>query len=131
MTSYDEIYEEFLSRCKVDDIDLPNTNERIYAFIKTAVRDYNNRLRTSIVCNDESELVNKTLDDDEILILSHFLRLNFLKNQLIYFSSTWQPFAKDIGLKNFQAQLKSQELLVATEKDEIDSIIINTLDDFL
>ncbi|WP_339198559.1 hypothetical protein MKY95_10120 [Paenibacillus sp. FSL P4-0176] len=131
MTSYDEIYEEFLSRCKVDDIDLPDTNEKIYAVIRSAVRDFNNKMRTQIMCDDELESVNQKLSDDDLLILAHYLRLNFLRNQLIHFSSTWQPFAKDIGLKNFQSQLKALETLVSNEKENIKELIVNTLDDFM
>ncbi|QWU14433.1 hypothetical protein SAMN04487895_101745 [Paenibacillus sophorae] len=131
MTTYDELYESFLSKCKVDDIDLPSDNSKIYTFIKSSISDYNNRLRDNIVCNDDTESIDRALNDDELLLITKYMRWNLLKNQLTYFASVWQPFSKDLGLKNYQSQIKALEGLVNNEKNEIEQVIINTIDDFM
>lgn len=132
MTSYDEIWTTFLNNCKVSDIDLPQTDEKIYEVIKNGVLHFNNRLREyRIVCNDESETVDRKLSDDHLLILAHYIRLVFLINQRTYFENLWQPFASDIGLKNFSAQLRSLESSIKDQEDRIDELIFNTMEDFL
>ncbi|TPG68701.1 hypothetical protein EEL31_09305 [Brevibacillus laterosporus] len=130
-TTYDQIYTTFITRCKVDDLELPQNDEQIYDFIHGAIMDYNNRLREDIDWDDTSETVSKKLPNDDLLLLAHYLRIIFLKNQLIYFTNTWQPFTKDIGLKNYQAQLRSLDTLVANEEKKIESIIQNRADDYL
>lgn len=131
MTTYDQIWVSFLTNCKVSDIDLPTIPERIYDCIHNAIRHMNNRLRTKMTWNDDLEVVNEELSDDQLLILSHYIRLIFIINQKTYFESTWQPFARDIGLKNFSAQLKSLENSIDSEEKKIDQLIANTEEDYL
>lgn len=131
MTSYDQIWTTFLNNCKVSDIDLPQTPEKIYEIIRNGVMHFNNRLREDIVCDDSTETLNRELSNDYLLILAHYIRLIFLINQKTYFESLWQPFAKDVGLKNFSTQLKSLETSIAEEERTIDRLIMNMEDDFL
>ncbi|MGK4040944.1 hypothetical protein AB0Y20_01485 [Heyndrickxia oleronia] len=131
MTSYDEIYTTFLNNCMVSDLDLPQTDKGKYEMIKNAVLHYNNRLRTKLTCDDATESVSEKLDDDHLLILAHYIRYHFLLNEKTYFESLWQPFEKDVGLKNFGTQLRSLESSVTEQARFIDSLIINTEVDFL
>lgn len=131
MTSYDEIWESFLNNCKVSDIDLPSTTEKIYEEIKNAVMYFNNRMRTSIQCDNDTETLSEKLSNDHLLILANFIRLTFLTNQRTYFESLWQPFSSDVGLKNFGTQLNSLKASVQEQEKKIDSLIINTMEDFL
>lgn len=131
MTTYDEIYSEFLTNTETENINLPSSTEKIYKYINGAVRLFNNRLQTDIKCDDNAETLNKDLDDNELLILAHFLRLMFLKNQLTYFTTLYSPFEKDIGVRNFQSQSKALESIVENEKNTIDELIFNTLEEYL
>ena len=130
-TSFDDVWSTFLNNCKLSDIDLPNTDEKIYEEIKNAVMYFNNRMRTSIICDDENESLNEKLSDDHLLILANYIRLTFLINQRTYFESLWQPFSSDVGLKNFGTQLNSLKASVTEQEKKIDSLIINTMEDFL
>lgn len=130
-TSYDQIWSTFLNNCKVSDIDLPQFPEQIYESIRNATMHMNNRLRTNLIGDDELEVLNEQLSDDYLLILAHYIRLFFLINQKTYFESLWQPFQKDVGLKNFSSQLKSLEYSVDDEERTIDRLIMNMEDDFL
>lgn len=130
-TTYDQVWTSFLLNCKVSDIDLPKTNEKIYETIQNAVMHFNNRLRTEVICDDVLEQLSRELTDDELLILSHFLRLIFLTNQKTYFENLWQPFQKDVGLKNFGTQLKSLEGSVSDQSHKIETLILNSMEDFL
>lgn len=131
MTSYDAIWTTFLNNCKVNDLDLPQTSEKIYEAIKNGVLYFNNRLRTNITCDDNYETLNESLSDDHLLILANFIRLVFLSNQKTYYQTLFQPFASDIGLKNFSSQLKSLESTVIEQKSFIDHLIFNTMEDFI
>jgi hypothetical protein len=131
MTSYDQIWESFLTNCKASDIDLPQTPEKIYEAIHNAIRHFNNRLRDSLTWDDTLETVNRELSGDHLLILSHYLRLIFLINQKTYFEGLWQPFARDVGLRNFGTQLRSIETSVQEEEKTIERLIMNATEDFL
>lgn len=131
MTSYDQVWQTFLNNCKVSDIDLPQTPEKIYEHIKNAVMHFNNKLRTSVVCDDIMEELNQELSEDHLLILAHYVRYLFLINQKTYFESLWQPFSSDVGLKNFGTQLRSLDTSIKEEKDNIDTLINNMEEDFL
>lgn len=131
-TSFDEIWTTFLENCKVSDIDLPKTDERIYEAIKNGILYFNNRLREDSITYDiETETVDRELNGDHLLILAHYIRLVFLINQRTYFENLWQPLQYDVGLKNFQSQLNSLKASIQEEKDIIDSLIFNCMEDFL
>lgn len=130
-TTYDQIWQTFLNNCKASDLDIPSTPEKIYEAIRNAVMHTNNRLRTEIEADDITEQVNVELDNDELLILAHYIRYFFLLNQKTYFEQLWQPFASDISLKNFSAQLKSLDGAVDKEQHTIDMLIRNMSEDYL
>lgn len=130
-TTFDEVWKSFLNNCKVSDIDLPNTTEQIYEIIKNSTMYFNNRMRTSIQCDTDSETLSEELSEDHLLILANFIRLTFLINQRTYFESLWQPFSSDVGLRNFSTQLNSLKASVQEQEKKIDNLIINTMEDFL
>jgi hypothetical protein len=131
ITTYDEIYVSFLTNCQTEDINLPQAEEKIYEVIRNAVRYYNNRTRMKILCIDETETLNQIIDDDQLLIIANYIRLTFLENQLIHFSTVWQPFSKDLGLKNFQTQSKALESQINLQKIKIDELFRNIEEDFM
>ncbi|MEK4824629.1 hypothetical protein NSS71_08720 [Niallia sp. FSL W8-0951] len=131
MTSYDEIWTTFLNNCKVSDLDLPQTNKAIYESIRNAVMYMNNRLRTDLICDDVKETLNKEITQDHLLILANYIRYIFLINQKTYFENLWQPFSKDVGLKNFSTQLNSLKSSIELQDKTIDRLIMNTEVDFL
>ncbi|PAD85031.1 hypothetical protein CHH57_01595 [Niallia circulans] len=131
MTSYDEIWTTFLNNCKVSDLDLPQTNKAIYESIRNAVMYMNNRLRTDLICDDVKETLDKEITQDHLLILANYIRYIFLINQKTYFENLWQPFSKDVGLKNFSTQLNSLKSSIELQDKTIDRLIMNTEVDFL
>jgi hypothetical protein len=131
MTPFDQVWQTFLDNCKVPETDLPTFDEKIYDAIHNAIMHFNNRLRRNITWNDSTELLSEDLSNDDLLIVAHFLRLIFLTNQKTYFENLFQPFAKDVGMKNFNTQLKSLETSVSEEQRTIDALIRNMQEDYL
>lgn len=131
MTTYDELWIIFMNKVKLSDIDVPSTPDKIYDAIHGAVLSFNNRLRDSLDYDDTLETLSRTLNNDDLLILAHFIRIDILSNQLIYFTNVWQPFARDISIRNFSAQLKSLESLVEREEKLIEKMILNTQEDYI
>lgn len=121
-TTYDTIYSTFMDNNLADDIDLPQDDEGIYRFINNAIKLYNNRERDNIECNDDIESVDRKLNNDEILMIAHYIKLAFLKNQLSAFTLTWQPFDKDMGLRNYDSQVRAMGRLVSDVEDVIRDI---------
>lgn len=117
---------------KTDPINIPTEEQPKYDMIHSAIFLYNNRLRDYELNYDDSlEQVNRQLDSDEILILSRYMRLTFLENQLTEFATLYQPFAADIGLRNYQSQVKALQALVDNENNKIERIIDNLQVDYL
>lgn len=131
MTTYDQVWQTFLNNYKVPDSDLPKDNEKIYEHIRNAVLHFNNRMRTSSLCNDSLEIIEGFEGDDNLLILTHYIRLVFLKNDKKYYESLWQPFSSDVGLRNFGTQLTSLKSSIKEQEDFIDQVIFNAMEDFL
>lgn len=131
MTTYDTVWETFLNKCKIDDLDLPTSDEAIYRTIQNAILTFNMKLEDNLSGDNENEVLSRELNNNELLLLAHCIRLIILENQLIYFSGTFNPFTKEIGTRNFGNQLNRLEGLVQREDDIIDSIVIKMTDDFL
>ncbi|WP_405101433.1 hypothetical protein [Oceanobacillus sp. FSL H7-0719] len=130
-TSYDLLWSTFLAKCKVDDLDLPNSEEAIYDTIQNAVLAFNNKLEDDLLADNTTELLNRELSGDELLLLSHCIRIIILENQLIYFSASFSPFTKEIGARNLGNQMNRLEYLIDREDDKIHSIIVKMTDDFI
>lgn len=131
MTTYDTVWETFLNKCKIDDLDLPTSEEAIYRTIKNAILTFNMKLEDNLSGDNENEVLSRELNNNELLLLAHCIRLIILENQLIYFSGTFSPFAKEIGVRNLGNQMNRLENLVQREDNIIDSIVIKMTDDFL
>lgn len=131
MTTYDDVWLSFLNKCKIDDLDLPNSDTAIHETIQDAIRSFNIRLDENLIGNNDTELLDRELDGNELLLLSHCIRLIILENQLIYFSATFSPFTKEIGARNLGNQMNRLENLLKREDSKIDSIILKMTDDFL
>src|SRR5690625_1460441 len=104
MTTYDDIWLSFINRCKTSDLVLPTATEQIHETIQNAIRLYNNRMQDNLAGDNESESFDRKLNGDEILLLSHYIRLIILENELIYFSTTYTPFTKELGARNVGTQ---------------------------
>lgn len=130
-TSYDKIWKTFLDNCKTPDINIPQTDEQIYAKINNGILLFNNRMRTNIKCDDLTESVDTELNDDQLLILANFIKLVFYKNEKTYYETLLNPFQKDIGLRNFSTQINSLNNSVTEQERYIERLIINQAEDFL
>lgn len=129
MTTYDELYEVFIVNCRADGLMLPRTDEQKYNVIRNAVMLFNNRLRDSLVCDDDMETINRELNDDEKLIIAHYIRLTLLKNVRTYKNSIFTTFTQEIGVKNINAQLSSLKDEIAEEKHTISMLIFHMTDE--
>lgn len=131
MTTYDDVYKLFLNISKSVNGTLPQTMEQIYDFINTGVIYYNNRMRETISCDNTTETISNDLTQDRLLVLANFMKLVYLENEVNLYTSIWQPFAKDIGLNNYQSTLKGKQYAVQTQEEKIDILIQNFQEDYL
>lgn len=128
-TSYDTIFTKFIGINKTESINIPTNESKIYEMITNAVDSANNRMRTNYTYDNTEEVVNEVLDIDTILIIAHFIKLNFLENSLTYYVTLMKPFTKEIGLLHYNADVKALESLIANENSRIDEILKNMCED--
>lgn len=128
MTTYDKVYRLFITICKTDGFNLPETSGDIYDLIHSAVIKYNNVMRDNLDYEDSKEEFSRELDNDEMLILANFIKLIFLENDLTYYTTIFSGFTKEIGLKNYSATSKAKQSLVEKQKNIISDLIFNSDD---
>lgn len=133
-TEFDTLWKAFLANCKVEDISLPKSEAKIKEAIKNAIMHYTNRMRIEVEIDYVEETIRiegKKLNNDQLLIIAHYIRYFFLLNEQTYIQHMWQPFQKDIGLKNLATQISSMKDTIQIEKDTIEKLIFNAEEDFL
>jgi hypothetical protein len=128
MTSYDDIWEAFVTNCLVDSQTLPQTNEGKYILIHNGLRHYNvstDESEIKLKFDDTLEQINVDLDDNRLLLLAYCIRYTFLENELIGFEQVWQPFVKEIGQKFYREQIGGREDTLDRTKNKIDQLLLN------
>lgn len=136
-TSYDEIWECFLENCGYDYSEIPQTDERRYSMIRNAVSYYNqkakkykSRITGNIICDDMMEELNKKINSIEILIIANILGYILCKNKLVEFTSVYGTFAKEMGFKDYKAQVEGRQTEVKRFEDEVSRLIEDEIDTF-
>ena len=130
MLTYDCIWESFLENYEVEEIDLPH-QDRIPSVIQNALRLFNNRMRTKAICDNASEMVVGISGEDDLILLTHYIKLVQLTNSKVFYEKLYNPFAADVGVRNFKTQLESLNNSIKEQGKLIDSIIFNAMEDFL
>lgn len=128
MTTYDDVWSEFISINQTDTINLPNTQLKTYNSIHSAIRHYNTRLGSNIKYDDVLELLDEILSDYKLTLVAHYIRVSFFENQLIDLTTTYSPFQADIGIRNYQEQSRNFKELIDREDNKIETIITNNYD---
>ena len=130
-TSYDTIWTTFLENSEMPDNELPKESEQIYPKIQNAILLFNNRMRTNVKCDDVTETIDIEMTGDQLVILAHYIKLVFLKNKKLYRETLLNPFQKEIGFKDYTAQINSLRASVTEQEKFIEGLIINQTEDFL
>lgn len=129
MTTYDDIFDCFTDNFQVDSNLLPQTDEGKYRMINNAIKHYNNKMQDNIKCENTTETINRELDDDNLLVVAHYIKLIYLQNDLSDFLSIYSTFQKEIGFKDYKDQLQGRERQIEKLEDKIDELITNMEDD--
>lgn len=136
-TQYDEIFECFLENCGYDRSEIPQSDDRRYSMIRNSVSLYNQkakkyegRIQGDIICDDFMESLNKKLTSTELLILANILASVFCKSKLTEFTSIYGVFAKEMGFKDYKAQVSARESDVKRYEDEVSRLIEDEIDSF-
>lgn len=134
-TTYDELAEYFIANCEINPSDLPKNDDQWCLFIANAIKIYNNKVKKyegfytqNITADEFIEELNVSLNDDEILVVAHIMKLVMLKNSLSYFASVWSTFTKELGVKNFNQQVSAKQEMIDDTNRFIDELIQNTID---
>ena len=137
MTTYDDIWETFLTICGYDYSELPQEDIKIYLLIKSGLRVYNqladkyeNRIQGNLEMNDASETLNIKLEDTEMLIFVNLMASVFAYNKYTEFTSVWSTFTKETSITNYRAQCQAREYTVQCFKDEATRLIEDEIDSF-
>ena len=138
VTTYDELYETFLLNCGYDFDELPKTDGMRYMMIRNAARIYNqqakkysNRMTNNIVCDDITESLNVTLTSNEMLVFAYMMAETLASTKLVEFTSIYGTFAKEMGFKDYKAQLDGRQYTIDMFRKKYTSIIEDEIDSFL
>ena len=136
-TSYNELYEAFLLNCGDDFDDLPQTDEMRYMMIRNAARIYNQqakkyseRMTSNISCDDVTEALNVELTSNEILIFAYMMAETLASTKMVEFTSIYGVFAKEMGFKDYKAQVDARQYTIEMFRKKYISIIEDEIDSF-
>lgn len=128
-TTYDEIWETFISECGYIFNEIPKNEKIIKNMIRNSIAKYNQlaikyeTFNGNIVSNDETEKLNTKLTDIELLILANIIAYNFAKFKYTEFTSLYNVVAKDLGIKDYKAQCVARERTIKEFKKTYLSLI--------
>lgn len=126
LSSYDSIFTCFLENCKIQSKNLPTTSEGKYAMIHNACRHYTNKMEEyGLLWNDSTESLTVELDSNRLLILAYCMKLVYMENAVTEFTDVWSVFQKELGINNFQAQVKAKQYNVESAEQKIIELMTN------
>lgn len=138
VTTYNELYETFLLNCGYDFDELPKTDEMRYMMIRNAARKYNqqakkysNRMTHDIVCDDVTESLNVELTSNELLVFAYMMAEILASTKLVEFTSIYGVFMKEVGFKDYNAQVQARQYTIDMFKNKYTSIIEDEIDTFV
>lgn len=138
VTTYNELYETFLLNCGYDFDELPKTDEMRYMMIRNAARKYNqqakkysNRMTHDIVCDDVTESLNVELTSNELLVFAYMMAEILASTKLVEFTSIYAVYSKEMGFKDYNAQVQARQYTIDMFKNKYTSIIEDEIDTFV
>lgn len=126
VTDYDTIWETFRDISGLDDELLPSDEQGIYLEIHNAVRKYNIKTDDSeekLAYSDETETLNKLLDDNRLQLLALFIKQNILQSKLEYFEQLYQYDLKEVKSKFYREQVSARQSTIEKVDREIKELL--------
>lgn len=131
-TTYDEIWESFISECGYVFNEIPTNEKIIKNMIRNAKTKYNQlavkyvNFTGGLILDEEKEIVNLKLNDKEISILANIIAYNFAKFKYVEFTSLYNVVAKDLGMKDYKAQCSARELTIKQFENQYMDLILDS-----
>lgn len=129
MTTYDDVYQLFISTSSFEGLMLPKNEEQMYDLIHSAVTFYNSRTGENIQTDEKEEILftgdkdnPESVDNHKMLIIANYMRLIVLNNTLSYKNSIFTTFTKEIGVRNINSQTRSLQNMIESQKETIDNL---------
>lgn len=126
MFTFDDLWRSFLSVYKTEDSNLPTTPDTIYALIENAVRYYNNKMPIQLTVDIPTEKITGSDDvDNTLIILAAILKLQMLENEHVYYTTLYQPFNSDNGIRNYQTNVLARQRSISAQELKVNELIFN------
>lgn len=129
MTTFDEVYEYFNDISQgIDTYYLPDDIDKQKRLISNGRRLFNNKLFSNIQQDNDTEEFDIVLNENEIMLIAHCMRLYCLQRMYDDFISTFSMFQKEVGFKDYKAQCDGRLNNIQNEKNIIDNLVFSMLD---
>lgn len=129
-TTYEEIWNKFESISKFDQYDLPFTVDGRRKLIVSGVDIFNQRLFDELQCDNKLDEVGRQLTQQEIYLVANCIKLQVCNNLYTDFATTYSMYQKEVGFKDYKAQINARETMVKMQEKTIDSIVFSMLEDY-
>lgn len=133
-TNYTDLYKFFIRQTKVNNNDLPSTEQGQKDLINDGVMEFNIRLRIGkekLRCDDMLEELSEELTDEFFMFLSECMTLIVYKNMLQEYVSTWESFQNDVGRKYYKDQLNGKQQLINEQENRLKYLKLAISDEFV
>ena len=130
MTTFDEVYEYFNDISQgIDNYYLPNNIDGQKRLISNGRRLFNNKLFKNVQQDNLTEIFDKVLSENEIMLMAHCMRLYCLNRMYDDFISIYSMFQKEVGFKDYKAQCDGRLSNIQFETKNIDDLVFSMLND--
>ena len=124
MTTFDTVYEYFSEiSVGIDTYFLPKNIEEQHKLIANGIRIFNSKLDDNLKIDITTEEFSRELSENEITLFAHCMKLHCLNKMYLDFINTYSMFQKEIGFKDYKAQVDSKLAVVEMEKEEISDLV--------
>lgn len=129
-TTYSEIWDKFISICKVDEYDIPQTTQGRRLLVSSGVDIYNEKMDESLLVDNNTDEVLAELDTKRINLIAQCMKLQVCMDMYSDYTSTYSMYQKEVGIKDYNAQANARQTLISMQEDRVNSIAFSLRDDF-
>lgn len=129
-TTYAEIWDKFETIARFDEYDLPTTIDGRRKLINASVDIFNIKRFDELECDNTLDEINRQLTPQEIMLLVHCMKLQVCHNIYSDFTTTYSMYQKEVGFKDYKAQVDSRETLIKLQENVVDDIVFSMTEDF-
>lgn len=130
--TFDDIYTLFMNSNNVDEYQLPQTPEGMYALLEEGIARYLTFYDDAreVSLDRETELLSAELTRTDAMLIVEYMKLHIYEKIKDEFYSTYDVLMNDIGIRNFKSQADAKMNQITQQEDRIRRLLLKVNENF-